>query len=128
MFGPVAQWIEQFRPKEEVVRSTRTRVTRKQKKPFKAYFVFCYSGGGANYGSPAVGDEYKSKINFRFIEATPGEKSSRSEDLLAPGLPFFCYGIFRILVGFRLHRERRTLLFVLLKFDLLYFIYGSGGF
>lgn len=25
--GPVAQWIEQFRPKEEVVRSTRTRVT-----------------------------------------------------------------------------------------------------
>ena len=27
IYGPVAQWIEQFRPKEEVVRSTRTRVT-----------------------------------------------------------------------------------------------------
>ena len=28
MPGPVAQWIERFRPKEEVVRSTRTRVTK----------------------------------------------------------------------------------------------------
>ena len=28
LYGPVAQWIEQFRPKEEVVRSTRTRVTK----------------------------------------------------------------------------------------------------
>ena len=27
MFGSVAQWIEQFRPKEKVVRSTRTGVT-----------------------------------------------------------------------------------------------------
>ena len=27
MCGLVAQWIEQFRPKEEVVRSTRTEVT-----------------------------------------------------------------------------------------------------
>lgn len=26
-YGSVAQWIEQFRPKEKVVRSTRTRVT-----------------------------------------------------------------------------------------------------
>ena len=26
--GLVAQWIEQFRPKEKVVRSTRTRVTK----------------------------------------------------------------------------------------------------
>ena len=27
--GSVAQWIEQFRPKEKVVRSTRTGVTKK---------------------------------------------------------------------------------------------------
>ena len=31
LLGPVAQWIEQFRPKEEVVRSTRTRITKHKK-------------------------------------------------------------------------------------------------
>lgn len=44
----------------------------------------------ANFGSPAVGDEDKSKTCFRFIEATPGGKTSRSEDLLAPKSPFLC--------------------------------------
>ncbi len=35
----MAQWIEQFRPKEEVVRSTRTRVT-KNKEALLGLFIF----------------------------------------------------------------------------------------
>ena len=47
-----------------------------------------FYGCEANFGSPAVGGEDKSKTCFRFIETTPGGKASRSEDLLAPKSPF----------------------------------------
>ena len=37
-FGPVAQWIEQFRPKEKVVSSTLTRITIDDTLPCVGYF------------------------------------------------------------------------------------------
>ena len=109
--GPVAQWIEQLRPKEKVVRSTRTRVTKFELKAATNGIFSCslidkmhfarrkHRSGGfysrisfileceANDSSPAVGGERKSKTCFRFTEPTPGGKALRSKALLAPGSP-----------------------------------------
>ena len=76
----MAQWIEQFRPKEKVVRSTRTRVTNKSKKSFMDFFnLLIISRCEANFSSLAVGAEQKSRINSGFFEATPGELALRQQ-------------------------------------------------
>ena len=64
--GLVAQWIEQLRPKEKVVRSTRTRVTRNNHKTVGLIFI---SDPGARRTKFALSrNECVRIINYSYTE------------------------------------------------------------